>query len=309
MTHHALAVKYSPHPSTPAQSAEPLTLPAAIPPSIAAILPGLTDKILSYFAEIIDRIILHGSATDEALFRPGSSDIDLVVLYSGTSSPYVSPCYSVLRKFAQSLTGSWTKIEITFLQREKVERLRNFELCYEGRVCQGIILYNADRPHAYAALPRAIARNEVAEQYMCRTWRWLSKILPDDKFAPWSACRAACSAFHAVLIKHDIDISPKSFRWNLPALFAAAAQYHPGLNKLATHVNKLPIDLAPMDVDVFDNLDREWDDPEEWGENVKLMAASIRIADACGKIIDCKPTYHSMRKIHEKLNKERLAKE
>ena len=269
-----------------------------VPASVSAILPALTEIILSNFGEIADRIILHGSATDETLFRPGSSDIDLFVLYSAKSSPHGNPGYAELRKYANTLSGPWTKIEITFINRERIERYRNFELCYEGRACSGLILYDANRPHTYPTLSREAARDEVSEQYMFRTWRWLSQDTPDSKWASWSACRAACSAFHAILIRHDIDISPKSFRWNLPALFAVATQYHPELNKLAHFVETLPVDLAPMDMNLFDNLPRDWDE----SENAKLLAASIRVARACGKIAGCKPTYRSLRKLLRSTN-------
>ena len=278
------------------------TLPENLhcPSEVAAILPDLIDRIVHAFGESVDQIILHGSATNKNLFRPGSSDLDLVILYSGAANLYIGSAYAELHEYANSLTGPWTKIEISLHRREKMERLRNFELCYEGRVCRGCILYDAARSHTHLVLPRSLAQSEVVEQYMYRTWRWLSQNQPSDNLAPWSACRAACSAFQAMLVKHDIDISPKSFRWNLPALFAAAIQYHPELAKLSRHVAKMPVDLAGMELIQFDSIDRETDE----AASIKLMAAAIWIALACGKIAGYKPSYRSMRKLLDKLRFE-----
>jgi predicted nucleotidyltransferase len=270
----------------------------SIPAEIAAILPDLTNKILSC-GENIAQIILHGSATEKTQFSPGSSDVDIVIIVTGSVSLIRQVC---IRSYAETLDGTWTKVGITFLLLERIERLKNFELCYEGRVSRGLILYDANHISTHPTLSRDEARNEVSNHYMERAWWWLSSTMPDDKRTTWSACRAACSAFHSILIRHDTDIAPKYLRWNLPSLFAAAIEHYPSLAKLAPHIETLPVDIAGMDVADFCDTTEDWDELE----NMHRMAAAIRIAKVCGKIIGSKPAYYSRRRRIRNLRLERL---
>lgn len=227
-------------------------------PAFAAIQKAVTEHILADANETtIERIYLIGSAQNQERFRPGQSDVDLVVLYSGQPPRYGA----LFREINEAFLGPWTSIEIVFRSLEDVSKMSSYELAFEARILAGQLLFNADNQHHFEPLLRDAAKALVIRHYIMTAARWhsLARFYADRQYrqhtATWESCCAACRALHAVITRHDIDFAPKSVRWELMPLLDIAVSHEPLLASIQSHVVALPQDLARMTIDEVDDLE------------------------------------------------------
>jgi predicted nucleotidyltransferase len=82
-----------------------------LPAAISALLLCLIEKIRQICTNA-EKIILIGSAADKNLFRPGDSDVGLIVL-GKPGLPISFETYQALTELAEDHSGAWRKIDIT----------------------------------------------------------------------------------------------------------------------------------------------------------------------------------------------------
>lgn len=264
-------------------------------PEFSAIKDRLVADILDAAPKetFIERVYLIGSGTDTMKYRPGESDLDIVVLYSGMTPPWGALLHDINKQFP----GSWLKLEILLESVDSTVPLSSYECAFEYRVMHGELLFDAGNTVTAMPLPRdeAKARTILAYARTARTWHRLAEHYKTTRYqqhmSAWKACCAACRALHAVITLADIEFSPKALRWNLRALHDAALGVDPSLNSIATTVAELPRDLAQMRMDEIDDMDMNRNLQDE-GEEVPLPAAyataienSQAIIDACHKVL------------------------
>jgi hypothetical protein len=253
-------------------------------------LDNLREAILAEYGECVDRIVIIGSAVGPG-FRKGESDVDVVVLatdFKKKQRTWNEPSFE--DEINERFKGTWQRIDITVKDTAKVHLIgTNFVRCYEGAVLRGFIAYdkNPGNNAEFIAYDKKDAQKHVVERYMYQAWSWSGQALGESGHCSWSVCRSACRAIHAVLASHDMDFSPKAFRWNLPDLCAVAETLSPNLH-VKKWVDMLPADLAAMD---FGEV------PSEDGRTVlerrRLIAAGIMVVRACERLLGVAPTRKS----------------
>ncbi len=253
------------------------------------IMPRIADMAQEYFGEILEQVILHGSGAYPEKFREGNSDLDISIVLSDAHRNSLSFWDFVDLVNEQFPNGPWKKVDMVPNTRASIERRRNFELCYEGQVTRGIVYYDCGKDFIGEVLSYDAARADVVSKYISQAWRWVTLTTPNMESATWSACRSACRALHALLVNHEIDVSPRALRWNLPALYMAAVCLYPELETVRQFVYRLPENLAP-----FDYLDSPCDDLDIYDLKTtirnrrQLIASSMKIVRRTEHILGLK---------------------
>lgn len=259
-------------------------------PEVKAILPELTELVISEFGDRLDKVILIGSALDTEKFLPGVSDVDVAILIKdGMDADGVPGLKSIYfpDMANEMFKGPWTKINPSVHRRAGVERLRNFELCYEGQVVKGRVLYDSGVEWAGEVLSREEARKAIVDRYMRQAGWWIKGTHHNLDNAIWSSCRSVCRALHSILVSHDFDFSHREMRWNLPVLFDQTLKFYPELEeRIGKFVRMLPPNEAQKGIDEMgDDYDDEEDlEDEERKERRKCMAAAIRCVRGCRRL-------------------------
>ncbi len=225
-----------------------------IVPAVEDVIPRLVQSIRFHLGEAsVSKIVLYGSAIDAGSFREGESDLDVAVILMPDALINDFNAFKQIEVIKAEVTGVWRRLDIHLHKSGSLERLANYELCFQGRVCQGITLFDA--AHVPVVLTEVLnrddARDEICRGHLKLAMAKLMTMMSLDS-AAWSYCRAICSVFHALLIVKDVDLSPKSIRWNLDALLAETVKHYPNLAKLKKYIDVLPKNLAQQDIDDYE---------------------------------------------------------
>jgi len=210
---------------------------------LESTIPALLDRIQRDIKNV-DMIIIHGSALDQSKFRPGKSDLDILVISNKYSYMDDPPDLSDIK-------GPWNGIDLTISGRG-VLRHRNYELSFIARVLRGRVIFDSGFAQGLVTPERDLAKSEMVFELLQFSFRRMGfartgKYL--DKDARWHIARAACSAMQSFLVEHDFDVAEKDLRWNLPRLIEFAAGYEPALAKLTQFVEFIPYELASANPD------------------------------------------------------------
>lgn len=121
-----------------------------VAPHAKAIVAALTTRV-----EGIGRIVLLGSASSGGEFDPETSDIDIAILFD--DKPHgkqhaIAEAGNELRRILPAMP------QFSVLTTSQVERWRNFELCYEGQVAAGVVLFADERKFDGLVLSRGEAK-------------------------------------------------------------------------------------------------------------------------------------------------------
>jgi len=218
------------------------------------------------------------------------SDVDIGALVSSYPEEW---SFEKAVDFKTAINSSQARAECYVVDRKKVERWREFELCYEGQVMRGHVLYDANRQFEGEVLPRQAAKDEVVRHYFWQARQWIEKgkmhlkycndggyRFPDEVL--WESCRGACRCLHAVLTQHEIDFTPRVLRWNLPALSKKARKLEPALEKVAPYIEGLPKDVAFLDLEAVDGLDTNLAFTDLRASVVRALIGSRAVARCLG---------------------------
>lgn len=281
------------------KSAMVIEIGKGILPEAAQILPQIAKFAHEHFGDELDRVILHGSATRPEHFRPAESDLDVVILLNDGAS---RPDCGAYRSFADLVSdqfpgGPWKKIDTAVCNRSSVERFRNFDMCFEGRVIRGIAFFDSGTDYAGEVLNAQDAKTEVVEKYLGQSWIWIARTNCYLDSAPWSAARSACRALHALLLRDDIDVSSKPLRWDLEGLYGLALSKHPELEGVRDHIQRIPKGLAH-----FDFLELPDYESEDFGAGAldnrsRLIAAAMKIERRIERVIGIKMSHASFDRV------------
>jgi predicted nucleotidyltransferase len=251
-----------------------------VQPAIRTVVKELTDSI----GENLSKVVLIGSAIRRD-FDPKTSDVDVVILTNVPCREINFDKYDLDLHLPDELALDF---QFTIREEAAVEQWSEFELSWEGKVRSGVILYDSGSDLSSQRLPREDAKKGVIAHYLVQSDRWFRRSLSDAKFnfpliAEWQACRAACRSLQALLLRHDIDPSPKSLRWNIPGLFDVATQACDRLEHARQYLGKLPADLAFQEMSsVFTS-----DDPQPAKRHVRSVISNARkLISACKRGID-----------------------
>jgi predicted nucleotidyltransferase len=259
-------------------------------PELKNYLDDLRDAIMAEYGECVDRIVIIGSAVGPG-FRKGESDVDVVVLATDFKRPkraWNEPDFE--DEINERFKGTWQRIDITVKDTAKVHLIgTNFSNCYEGQVVRGFIVYdkNLENNAEFIAYDKNQAQQHIVERYMHQAWIWSAGASATSGSCSWSVCRSACRALHAVLAHHDLDFSPKNFRWNLPELCEVAETLSPTLH-VKKWVDMLPADLAFIDVDEMPT-----EDGLDISERRHLIAVGIMVIRAVERLLGVPPAEKS----------------
>lgn len=235
-------------------------------------IPAIIEAAKSQYDANLARVILHGSAVRGGF--NANSDIDLAVLLYDVSR-YKSECTETLRNAIPVDSAVYYLLSPHTTSIDAVERYRNFDLCYEGRVCAGMVLYDDGRPFGGVRLTYEEARREIIDHYLTQAEQWLEEASNAANIStPWArfeAGRASCRALHAVLVAHGVDPSPKLLRWNLRRLHRSAAKLDPSFRYIPS---RLLVDAG------FERTARRCF-PSDVLITERLIAESAAIVDLC----------------------------
>lgn len=225
--------------------------------SVEPILPAIREAVLESYGDAVARIYLLGSATRPDDFRPGVSDIDVSIVFKAIPNE-VWKGLSKIHIKVEELAPS--ELQISLKMISKIERWRSFELCYEGRVAEGVLLYDAGYTFDGERLGREEAKKEVVALYRSQAKRWLCVArryvgTTDMRVAEWESCRAACRALQALLLLCDFDPAPKNIRWNLPALSSLVAARYAVPESVSFAAGLIPADIEGETRDDLDFVD------------------------------------------------------
>ena len=246
-------------------------------PAVEDVIPQLVRSIRFHLgSESVSKIVLYGSAIDADSFREGESDLDVAVILMPDAPINDFNAYKQIEAIKAEVTGVWRRLDIHLHKSGSLERLANYELCFQGRVCQGITLFDAGHVPVVLTevLSRDDARGEICSSHLKLAMAKLMTMMSLDS-AAWSYCRAICSVFHALLIVKDVDMSPKSIRWNLVALLAETVKHYPLLAKLKKYIDVLPKNLAQQDIDDYEYKLMMGDDESDFGIKEKRQMLAV----------------------------------
>jgi len=235
---------------------------------LESAIPALLDRIQRGIKNV-DMIIIHGSALDQSKFKPGKSDLDILVISETHSYMDTPPDLSDIR-------GPWKHIELTIRSRS-VMRYRNYELSYIARVLRGRVIFDSGFAQGLVTLERALAKKEMIEELMIFAFsrvRFASTNNYVGYDARWLIARAACFAMHSFLVERDVDVADHAVRWNLPRLIALASGFEPSLARLAQFAELIPYELASTDPDEQGYIDET---PVSLKQARREKAAALRI--------------------------------
>lgn len=245
---------------------------------------GLENKLEAAIPRIIERvrreiepqaIYIFGSALDPTRFREGDSDLDVLVIADGLSFK--------TNIDVDDIKGPWSRIEMT-LRSPGALLHREFELSFIARALRGVCIYGSVDDDSSAAMSREEARADIALG-MLKHAAHTQAIVGDSvsrKFGAlyfdtrWLIARSAGFAMQGYLTMHDVDIAPKSIRWNLVVLAEMVAARTSALSHLPKLAAVLPRDLSGMD-----EGDLLVDDPTPIAQARKELAAALKIIRAC----------------------------
>lgn len=216
---------------------------------LESVIPAILDRI-QRDVKGVDMIIIHGSALDQSKFKPGISDLDILVISDKHNYMDVLPDLS-------DITGPWKQIDLTIRSRS-VMRYRNFELSFIARVLCGRVIFDSGLDLGIETPDMAKAKREVVQDLMRFAFsrmRFAGTDIHLSYDASWLIARAACIALHAFLVERDVDVAHRDLRWNLPKLIALAATFEPSLGKLAPYSEIIPYQIASADPDGLPCID------------------------------------------------------
>lgn len=216
-----------------------------IHPSVQPAISTLVDGVSSILGGNLSKLVLIGSAIRND-FDPETSDVDVVILVNVQPNRISRELFDLKQMLENRFS---VECQFAIPERVHVERWAEFELCWQGKVSNGVTLFDSGNDFSSYRIPREQAKKEVVAHYMIQSDQWLKRSLlyqADDfpLLSEWEACRAACRALQAVLLRYEIDPSPKTLRWNIRGLFETAAEVCDGLDVARAGLGKLPPDLA-----------------------------------------------------------------
>ena len=158
--------------------------------------PKIVEGILS-FGDKVDMIIVHGSVLDKSEFRPGQSDLDVLVVNKKAS--FMDPDADL-----SAIKGPWTRINVSVRTRS-VLRHRNFELSFIARVLRGKVIFSSGVPINIEPPEREVAKREVVQGLIGSAFKKMLYARTDeDNYlafdARWLIARCACFALQAFLV-------------------------------------------------------------------------------------------------------------
>jgi len=216
---------------------------------LESAIPVILDRIKKEVRNV-DMIIVHGSALDRSKFKPGISDLDILVIADARSYLDALPDLSDIK-------GEWKYIDL-YIRPRSVLRHRNFELSFIARVLRGRVIFDSGLDMGIETPDRATAQREVVQNLMKFAFdrmRFASTDTYLNGDTSWLVARSACFALHSFLIEREVDIVHPDLRWNLPVLIELAATFEPSLGKLAPCAEIIPYRIASTDLDELPCID------------------------------------------------------
>jgi len=250
-------------------------------------VPMLVDGVVDVFGEALSRMVLLGSAIRDD-FSPETSDVDVAILIVDPPFADVFPRQDLLRLKRDIAASCNLNVEFSIRQDSEIERWSEFELCWEGQAARGIVLIEAEQPVDQFKLPRDQAKLEVVTHFLCQSDKWLKRASgyrTDDLrlMASWEASRATCRALQAVMLRYEVDPSPKATRWDIRWLFDSAVSVSPSIETTRPRLANLDTRLALQEkIDILLH-----DGPEPSLRVVgKTLSSAKRIITACKRGIN-----------------------
>ena len=267
-----------------------------IHPAIADSLPALVAAIRDHLGDRLARIVLFGSAIrDDFTAR---SDIDVAVMLATEESPSAEDLNLLDKAACAALPPDLEyRLEMVVRPRSHFERCAAFPVCFEGQVMhRGCILYDDGRPCTEERLTGEAVRRRAVQWSLdvaasdLHAAEILAAGLTPDTYGRLSVLhlriRACCHALQAILLWHGVDPSPRALRWNVQALYRAAAARESRLLPLGADMDDLPPDLTMIDQESLAR--RVIEDPESLcqmaiADTVSRM--STRCIERCREIL------------------------
>jgi predicted nucleotidyltransferase len=249
-------------------------------------VPLLVDGIFDLFGANLSRLVVFGSAIRDD-FDPETSDIDVAILLNHLPDDAHAGLSGLQCSIKDKLN---LNVQFAIQLCAVVDRWANFELCWEGKVASGHVLIHSVEPSMYAPLDRDLVKAEVINNYLRQASQWHRRglcYLIDDGLpilSEWEACRSACRALQAVLLRGEIDPSPKSIRWSLGTLFEQAVAADPRLEAVRSEVNGLNHSLASQEM--ADVLVMKNEANHGLRHFKSALSRAKRVISACRKIIN-----------------------